>query len=112
MTERGHEPYRIEDGPPLAHGDGEQPGIGDLEILRVWVPRDCGHCGGLLLADPSDPGHLRCSECSRSPGHPTRVDDPEVESSKLYKALSGRVDRPGAGCIPQASLNSFTSRFA
>ena len=94
------------------NGDGETPAITDLELLRVWLPRDCGHCGGLLLADPSDPGHLRCSECSRTPGDPVRAVDPELGTSAAFKALSGRVDRPGGGCIPQASLNSFTSRFA
>ena len=50
-------------------------------MARRRRTQDCGHCGGLLLADPSDPGHLRCSECSRTPGDPVRAVDPELESS-------------------------------
>ena len=92
--------------------NGDIPGIGALEILRVLLPRDCPHCGGLLLASSDDPGLSKCSECSRTPGAPAGDVAPELASSAMFKALTARADRSGAGCIPQASLNSFTSRFA
>ena len=52
------------------HGDGEELPVTDLEILRLLLPQDCEHCGGLLLLDADDPGHSKCSECSRNPEPP------------------------------------------
>ena len=46
------------------HGDGEELPVTDLEILRLMLPRICGHCSGLLVVDGY--GDRLCSECGRS----------------------------------------------
>ena len=72
--------------------------------------RTCEFCTGLLLIDVDNPLMFKCSECSRAPGDPVRVIDPELESSELFKALSGRQWRPGTG-VPEARYNVVASRF-
>ena len=96
------------------HDDGEIPPVTDLAILRVLLPRDCGHCGGLLLLDADDPGHSKCSECCRSTYRP--VDTLALEPDRERCIHAPRHLEPKARgrdvSVPQGHINPLLRRFA
>ena len=101
------------------HGDGEELPVTDLEILRVSLPRDCGHCGGLLLLDADDPGHSKCSECCRSSYRPASEvladagqGKPSCSESHIHgrsHAVQGKGREPS---IPVGIVHPNIRRFA
>ena len=96
--------------PEHHHGDGEIPAITDLEILRVLLPRDCEHCGGLLLIDRDEPTAFRCSECGRDP-EAKAIQPVYIPSGHVVNGLTARSGRRELG-IPTGFINPAIRRFS
>ena len=87
----------------------------------MLLPKDCGHCTGLLLPSSDDPGERVCTECSRSTFTPTAAiveERPQTMKMEhvIFRSLypdsfktqgQGKRDRG----IPEARFNAAIRKF-
>ena len=75
----------------------------------------CGDCGGLMLPAADDPGHRKCSECSRSTFRPVSGAAQEPDRERGIHAPRGifpaRSTKGRDTGLPQVSLNAGVRRF-
>ena len=76
------------------HSDGEVMGMGELEVLRVLLPRTSEHCTGWMRPDAHDPGEMVCLNCGRSDFCPS----PEIVAEEPQPATPDPVGTPRAPC--------------
>ncbi len=98
------------------NADGEVMGVGELELLRVLLPRTCEHCiSGMMLPDSYDGDILTCAACGRSdytPAPELLNEPPDAEDhSHYHRGLTARTGRRDRG-VAQGATNGIVRRFA
>ena len=80
------------------HSDGEVMGVGELELLRVLLPRTCEHCTGWMRPDSHDPGEFVCANCGRGTFCPA----PEIVAEEPQPATPDPVGHLVPRAVPRA----------
>ena len=101
------------------HSDGEHMPLEALAQLN----RTCPHarCEGLMLPDADDPGHSKCSECSRSTfAPPQAIVEEKPQTMKMEHVIfrglfsdgyMGQGQAKHDRGIPQAHLHPAVRKF-